>query len=282
MGNNTNPARHIFKTLVKTAAAAVAVMLVSCGGVINAIAFHPEKSYGHEKAALPPGFEDRFIITSDGVRLNCLLARDTGSARALVYFHGNAGNLDRQIGDLLALRAMGLSVLAVDYRGYGESTGRPSETGIYLDGEAAFRYVNDSLGFAERNIFIFGVSLGSAVAVNTAAEKNVAGLILVAPLSSGKDYARAHGLGPLLTASAGNSFDNAAKIGDLRCPLLVVHGTADEVIPLSMGYKLYSLAATQKEFVAIKGGHHGDLASEHGQEYWTAIHRFIKSIRNGQ
>lgn len=260
---------------------AIAVCIVQqCTAVINSIAFHPDTSNRSSPARIPPGITERFITTSDNVRLQCYITGDTASSYAALYLHGNAGNNDRQVGDLFGLAKMDLRVVGVDYRGFGKSAGRPSENGVYLDGAAALRFVRDSLGYLEKNIFVIGSSLGTAVAVNTVRRKTVAGLVLVAPLTTGRAYARALGFG-LLSLIAGHSFDTMSKIRDITSPLLVIHGTDDRLIPISMGREVYRAAATKKEFVEIEGGHHGDLAFVDSTAYWGAIFTFVATIRSG-
>lgn len=256
----------------------VLVFSLQCGVIVNSIAFHPDASslFSHDR--LPRGIEERFITSSDGIRLQCYIVRDTGKTYAALYCHGNSGNNDWQISDLVSISKMGLTVVSVDYRGFGKSSGRPSEKGIYLDAMAGFLYVVDSLKVKESNIFIIGSSLGTAAAINTARNKDIAGLVLVAPFTTGKAYADAHGFGALALAAV-HSFDNMSKIGEIQCPLLVIHGTRDEIIPFSMGKALFTQANTRKTFVAIDGGHHGDLAVVDENKYWGAISDFINLFK---
>jgi uncharacterized protein len=251
---------------------------IFCTPLINTVAFHPEMSRNVSAGPIPPEVTQRYIVTADKVRLRCFLVRDTGERFAALYFHGNSSTIDQNLDDLLRMSTLGLNIFCVDYRGFGKSQGRPSEKGVYIDGLTAYRYMEDSLGFAQKNIFIIGISIGTAVAINTALGKNLAGIVLVAPLTSGKAYARTHGFG-LLSLAAAKSFDNADKIKGIQCPLLVIHGSEDRLIPVSMGRKVFENAPIHKEFVEIKGGHHADLSS-YDDEYWGSIDEFIKSAKN--
>ena len=252
-------------------------LLASCTPLINRVAFHPEMAREVAPDYAPSGVEQRFIMTPDKVRLRCLLVRDMASHYAALYFHGNASNIDQNFEDLLHLSKMGLTVFGVEYRGFGPNQGHPSEKGVYADGLAAFRYVVDSLGFDEKHVFLIGVSLGTTVAEKTAMGKDIAGLVLVAPLTTGKAYAWIHGLG-LLALAAGNSFDNTGNIRKIKCPLLVIHGSDDRLIPISMGKRVFANATCQKEFVEIKGGHHEDLSTLDPEKYWGSIEKFVNTI----
>jgi fermentation-respiration switch protein FrsA (DUF1100 family) len=192
----------------------------------------------------------------------------------LIYFHGNAGNIGQRLPDLLTLAEMGLNVLGVGYRGYGQSSGRPSEAGIYTDGRAALAYARESLGVPAERILLLGRSIGSTVAVETARDRPLAGVILVTPLTSARAVARASGFGPLARL-AGPAFDNLSKIKGVESPLLVVHGTADEVIPFDQGRELHAAANPPKQFVPIAGAGHNDISLKTEGAYWQAIEDFI-------
>lgn len=224
----------------------VAVMLTAaCSSVVNRVAFQPERVFTVDDALLPPGVQRVFIPTAGGERLEALVVRpaDPGS-NLVLYFHGNAGNLSQRLHDLGSIaRTTHATVFGVSYRGYGASTGRPSERAIYQDGAAAVRYATVELGFSEPQIFLFGVSLGSAVAVHTAMDRELAGVILITPMTSGRELARAHHQGSLAWL-AGNAFDSLSKVSRLRAPVLVIHGTLDEVIPFRMGQELFAAIPT--------------------------------------
>ena len=178
---------------------------------------------------------------------------------------------------MLQLHQAGVSVIGVSYRGYGKSEGEPSEEGVYLDGKAIFQYAVEQMGFSMENIIIFGRSIGTTVAINIAQNKNIAGVILVTPFTSGKDQAEAGGLGAI-SSLAGDSFDNISKVGNIESPLLVIHGTSDRIIPYSMGKEIFEHARVAKKFVTIKGANHNNLHDVYEQEYWLPIIRFIKKV----
>jgi len=169
-------------------------------------------------------------------------------------------------------------VIGVSYRGYGKSNGDPTEEGVYQDGQAIFQYAVEQMGFSKEKIIIFGRSIGTAVAINTAQNEKIRGVILVTPMTDGKDQAKAGGLGPI-SSLAGNSFDNISKVGNIESPLLVIHGTNDQIVPYSMGEAIFNRANVKKKFVRIKSANHNDLQDAYGKEYWPPIIEFIKNER---
>jgi uncharacterized protein len=252
------------------------ILTASCPWMINGCAFHPDRRDLPNAAQLPPGIEEIYIPTEDGVRLQCYwLARPT-SHWVLIYFMSNTGNIAQRIPDLMHLADLGLNVLGAGYRGFGKSTGSPSELGLYMDGRAELKYVLRR-GFKMGQVILLGRSLGSAVAVEIAMDQPLGGLILVSPLTSGKAMALAHGFGPL-AYFIGDAYDNLDRIGRIRCPLLILHGTQDEAAPIGMARRLYAAAPAPKRFIAIPGGHHSYLSRFAPHRYWSAIRDFIAGL----
>jgi len=255
------------------------LVLTACGPLTDFLAFHPDGSYILPSEALPPGTEEIFLEANDGVRIQALHLRDPSSDTVTIYFHGNAGNIYHRLDDYQHLRRLGTSVFAVSYRGYAKSRGWPHEAGIYRDGKAAFDHVTTVMGIPPSRIFILGRSIGSTVATDLAQSKDIAGLILVSPLSSARDQASAMGLG-FAAPLAGEAFENAEKIKRLIAPLLVIHGTRDRTVPIGMGRKVFDAANGQKSFHAIEGAGHNDLSTRFADSYWTAMAGFIERFSN--
>lgn len=269
---------HRKKAFYALAILALALGVSACKQLVSHMTFHPDKFNIVPDDRLPTDIKQVFITTTDKVRIHGLYFPSPGSNTVLIYFHGNAGNIYHRIPDLDRLRNYGINVLGISYRGYGKSEGSPSEKGIYLDGEAAFNYVTNELSFLTENVLLFGRSIGSTVAVNLAQDKPIRALILVTPLTTGKEVARANGI-HLLAPLAGNAFNNQEKIENLRAPLLVVHGTNDRVIPLTLGKTLYEKAAVTKRFAKIEGADHNNLQSQYALAYWAAIENFLMDYR---
>ena len=219
--------------------------------------------------------------STDGVRLvGWLMRAPTDTAgRWLLICHGNGGNLSEagRPSHYAGLRALGLNLLAFDYRGYGESGGTPSEAGLYRDADAAWGYLTGSLRVPAGRIVIFGHSLGSAVAVELATRVPAAGLILDGALSSVTERAQeAYPYVPVRWI-ARSRYPSIERIGRLTLPKLFLHARADEVIPFAHGRRLYRAAPPPKEFVALAGGH-ADAFERDSAVYFGAIARFLGEL----
>ncbi|MFT6908570.1 MAG: fermentation-respiration switch protein FrsA (DUF1100 family) [Oleiphilaceae bacterium] len=247
-----------------------------CKEIVNKLAFHPDNINVIPENSLPDGIEEFSVETEDHIKIRGLYLPAKESDKVVIYFHGNAGNIYHRIPSLIQLRKFGLNVVGVSYRGYGKSEGEPTEDGVYLDGKATFDYVSKGLGFSHKNIIVIGRSIGTTVAINTAQNKDIAGLILVTPLSSGKAHANAGSLSSV-SFLAGDSFNNMSKMNNIKTSILVIHGTKDRVIPYSMGKEIFDAANTRKKFVTIDGAGHNNLHDVYGEEYWVPILNFLKS-----
>ena len=243
----------------------------------------------HTLAPAPPALglapERVEIPSSEGVTLVAWVirapARET-AGRWLLICHGNAGNLSDagRPEHYAGLRALGLNLLAFDYRGYGESGGAPSEAGLYRDAEAAYGYLRDTLEVPPARIILFGHSLGSAVAVELATRVPAAGLVLDGALIS--VIARAQEVYPYVPVRwvARSRFASIEKIGRVGIPKLFLHARQDDVVPIAHGRRLYDAAPFPKTFVALAGGH-GDAFEADSAVYFGAIARFLETLHQG-
>lgn len=247
------------------------LILHGCKPVVNKMAFHPDNENVLSTDQLPSNVQEIFIETEDQVKIQSYFIPNKSSDKILIYFHGNAGNICHRLPDLMQISSFGINVLGISYRGYGKSQGKPSEKGIYIDGKATLNYATQRLGFSINNVTLLGRSIGTTVAINTSQNLNIGGLILVTPLTSGKDHAKAAGLG-FISSLAGNSFNNIDKIVNVSCPILIIHGTQDNVIPFEMGKRIYNKAKTKKQFVKIEGADHNNLSTKYKERYWPPIY----------
>jgi len=225
------------------------------------------------------------IRSGDGVRLVAWVIRAPATdtrGRWLLICHGNAGNLSDagRPEHYAGLRALGLNLLAFDYRGYGESSGSPSEAGLYRDAEAAYEYLRDTLRVPPERIVLFGHSLGSAVAVELATRVPAAGLVLEGALLS--VIARAQEVYPYVPVRwiARSRYASIDRIGRLRLPKLFLHARADDVIPLAHGRRLFDAAPPPRTFVALAGGH-GDAFEADSAAYFGAVDQFLQDLFAG-
>jgi len=230
--------------------------------------FSPPESYGLQ-------VEEVWVTASDGAKLNAWFLPNATSPKVLLCFHGNAENIGYGLGRLKVFARLGVNLLALDYRGYGKSEGSPDEAGVYRDAEAAYRYLVEGRGFEPKNIILYGQSLGGAVAIDLASRRACGGLIVESSFTSAREMARRMFLIPLLEYVPKSRFDCVAKIANVRAPSLIIHGTRDEVVPFSMGQKLYQAAPEPKSFLPIQGAGHNDILLLAGDVYLERLRLFI-------
>ena len=222
-------------------------------------------------------FEDVELTTTDGVRLHGWNIPHPRATRTLLFFHGNAGNISHRGDSIAIFRRLGLSVLIIDYRGYGNSEGKPSEAGLYLDASAAWSHLVSERGIAPGQIILFGRSLGASVAADLASRVNPGALVLESAFSSARDLAR-H-LYPVLHPAVclRFDFDAARRLARARCPVLVMHSRDDEIIPYALGRRLFEAAPSPRRFLDLVGDHNaGFLASQPAYELGLAA--FIATL----
>ncbi len=225
-----------------------------------------------------PG-EDVFMTASDGVRIHGWYVTPPGARMTILWFHGNAGNLEDRRGMLHDLRALPANVLVVDYRGYGRSEGKPSEEGLYRDARAAWDWL--AARTPPGKIVILGKSLGAAPACDLAAQVSCGGLVVQSGFTSAPDMAWR--VLPLFPARyfMRTKFDNLSRVPRIRCPKLFVHSRSDEIIPFSMGERLHAAAAEPKECAWFDGAGHNDLWIVHEREYYARLARFLERCEKG-
>jgi uncharacterized protein len=199
----------------------------------------------------------------------------------LLYLHGNGSNNGDGVDLAAAFHQLGLSVLLLDYRGYGKSDRIfPNETRVYEDAEAAWNYLTHEQKIIPENIFVYGHSLGGAIAIELATKHpEMAGLIVTGTFTSIRNIVNLNSLLQIFPLNwlLTQHFDSIAKIKSLQVPLLIIHGTADEVIPVAMGQKLYAAAPEPKQLVVIPGGDHNNLFRVGGQQYLSNLQQFIQT-----
>lgn len=222
-------------------------------------------------------FEDARFTAEDGTRLHGWFMERGPRDPVMLVCHGNAGNISYRLDKARIFREAGASIFLFDYRGYGQSGGSPTEQGTYQDAEAAYRYLTKTKRVPPERIVFYGESLGCGVAVELALRRRPAGLILDSGFTSVADMGKT--LFPRLPIEkiARFRYDSLSKISRVQCPVLVMHSSQDEIIPFSMGRRLFEAAPEPKSFFEMKGGHNEGFL-ETGQDYASAIWRFLKKI----
>jgi|HubBroStandDraft_5_1064220.scaffolds.fasta_scaffold83494_2 fermentation-respiration switch protein FrsA (DUF1100 family) len=220
---------------------------------------------------------DIWVDTADGVRIHAWWIPCDGAWFATLHLHGNGGNITHRYPQYHEIQAAGSAILALDYRGYGKSQGRPTERGLYRDADAAYDYLLKS-GFRPERIIIHGESLGTAVAVNLAARRPCAAVVLEAPFTSAKDVAQTvvPVIGPMLIWG----FDSRSIIGRIHAPVFFIHGDRDKVIPLRLGQNLFAAASQPKSFWLVPGAGHNDIAETAGASYPQYLRSIYERLRN--
>jgi hypothetical protein len=245
---------------------------------VESMIFYPTRGVAVTPEQLGVSGEEVFFAAEDGVRIHAFYLPSPGAHRALLFFHGNAGNASHRLPNAADLVRLGCSVLVVDYRGYGLSEGRATEAGVYADARAGLRHLIEQRGFPESRVIVFGRSLGGAVAVDLAQERNLAGVILESTFPSIADVVASGLGGAWLGALAGKRFDSASKIGRIRAPLLFFHGDRDEVIDYKLGRQLFDAAPEPKAFETVHGAGHNNLTQIGGRPYFERIGKFLDEI----
>ena len=240
--------------------------------------FFPEKELRGSPAQLGLSFEDVEFQAGDGVRLHGWFVPGDGDI-TWIWFHGNAGNISDRLENLMLLHNhLGANIFLFDYRGYGRSGGRASEEGTYRDARGALDYVRSRQEVNPAKIVYFGRSLGAAVAAWLATQHSPHGLILESPFTSVKDMAKRAYPGLPLYLLVRTKYDSLARIGDVTCPVLVLHGDRDETVPFSHGKKLFDAANEPKRFYSIAGAGHNDTYIAGQEPYFRAMADFLKSL----
>jgi len=229
----------------------------------------------------PPSYDasDKRILTflgTDSNTISAIYLPATSNNFTIFFCHGNAEDIGNRIPFFEMLNELGFGVFCFDYRGYGLSTGKPSEKKTYADSETAFAYLTNNLGVPPKKIILHGQSLGGGVVVPLAAKNNVAGLILE---SSFVTAFRVLTRIPILPF---DKFKNIDKIKKVNCPVLIIHGIKDMVIAPWHGKKLFEAANEPKVSYWVKDAGHNNLILVAGSEYFKKIMEFTTKIAIGE
>lgn len=273
----------VFKLLTAVAAAygALAVLLFAYQ---PRLVFQPNFQ-GRALEATPDAigldYRDVSIATDDGETLHGWWVPHADARATMLFSHGNAGNISHRLESLRQFHQLRLNVLMYDYRGYGQSTGKPSEAGLYRDIDAAWRWLVDDRGLAPSRIVLSGRSLGGAVTAGLAARVEPACVILESTFTSVPDLgAELYPWLPVRLLSRVR-LDARAHVADIAAPLLIVHSRDDEIVPYAHARKLHTAADGSAELLAISGGHNtGFVDSE--ASYIEGLDAFLEGCLAGR
>jgi uncharacterized protein len=225
--------------------------------VQRALMYFPETARTPPAAAGLPSAEEILLDTADGEKLVAWHLPPRDDRPVVLYLHGNGGALRHRAGRFLALTADGTGLVAIDYRGFGGSSGGPSETGLLIDAATAYGFA--AARYPAARIAVWGESLGTGVAVGLAAERPIGRLVLEAPFTSAVDLAaRRYPFVPVRWLMK-DQFRSDLRIASIAAPLLVLHGARDTVVPIEYGERLFGLAREPKRLVRFPDGEHEGL-----------------------
>ena len=249
--------------------------------LLNSLLFLPSRAIADTPAAAGLPFRELAIETEDGEKLHgWWIEPSSPSAGHVLLCHGNGGNIGDRVLQARLLAEAGLGGLLFDYRGYGRSSGRPTEAGTYRDARAALGALLEETGGAASEIIYLGESLGGAVALELALEEPPRGLILQSAFTSVREMARLHypfiprGIVP-------DAYPSLSLIPGLRAPLLVLHGERDEVVPAAHGEALFAAAPDPKRLHVFPGLGHNDLIALAGSAYSELLRSWLGDLDRG-
>jgi fermentation-respiration switch protein FrsA (DUF1100 family) len=247
------------------------------GALESKLVFFPYKGEDETPASLGIPYTSILLTTSDGERIVAWQLEPAQPIADVVYFHGNGGNLSVWMPVLATLHALKLRVLAIDYRGYGRSSGTPSEDGVYRDAEAAVRHAA-AHRTPVRPLIFWGRSLGAPIAASATRVVAPDGLVLESAFADKAAVIRSQPVLRALNVFASYRFSTAEMLRDFRKPILVIHGDRDSIVPYSLGEELYERLAGPKQFLRLPGADHNDFFDISRDAYWKPVLDFAGGL----
>ncbi len=240
----------------------------------SAMVFHPTRPVEDTPASAGLAFEDVPLRTADGETLGAWFIPADAPRATLIMCHGNGGNIGHRVDAIRFFHGLGLNVLIFDYRGYGTSTGQPSEEGVHRDAQAAWQHLVGERGIPAGRIIVFGRSLGGAVAARLARDARPAGLVIEAAFTSVPDMGAS--LYPFLPVRllCRYRLSTADCLPAVTCPVLVAHSPDDSLVPYRQGLALFNAARPPKRMVKLSG-EHNDGESFFSDSYRQELDSFI-------
>lgn len=251
----------------------ISILAVGC---LNSLIYHPDTSIIKTFDPQIP-IEDVYITVNSTVTIHGWHIHSDPALFTLLYFHGNGGNISNRIEKIQLIHSIPLSIFIIDYRGYGKSTGTPSEQGLYTDALSAFKYLTTVKNIPSQKIILYGESLGGAVAAYCAAQTKIAALILDSAFTNTSSMVKHHSVW-ILSLLFTENFSTIDSIASLDLPILILHSKEDEVAPFYMGRELYNKCpSTKKYFVELKGSHNTNFITD-ASTFKKSIQEFVQSL----
>jgi fermentation-respiration switch protein FrsA (DUF1100 family) len=244
--------------------------------LVSRFIYYPEPHWMATPGQFGLEAEELCLNPEPGVQLHAWFFPRTPPLATLLFCHGNAGNVSHRLENVYYLLETGFQVLLFDYRGYGQSSGQPSEQGLYRDAAAAWSHLLERPGTAGAPRLIFGRSLGGAVAVELATRVEADGLLIESTFTSIHTLARL--MFPLPLPDLPVKYDSLSKIAQIGMPLLAIHGQEDELIPFADGRALFDAALDPKVWYPIPGAGHNDTYLVGGEGYFRRLAAFASGL----
>ena len=239
--------------------------------------YSPGKELVATPAAIPLNYEEVALRIDENTRIHGWWIPHPKADFTLLFFHGNTGNISHRLESISLFHDMELSVLIMDYQGYGLSDGKPGEEGTYLDAETAWNYLVDEKQINPGNIIIFGRSLGGAVAAWLATRVRAGALILESTFTSVVEIGRHYYPYLPISVITRIHYPSIERIASVSAPLLIIHSRDDDVIPYAHGRRLFDASTGNKTFLDIKGNHNSGFLTS-GIDYTNGIQQFIERL----
>jgi fermentation-respiration switch protein FrsA (DUF1100 family) len=259
--------------LVLAALVAALAVFVGCSSLDDVFVFQPNKAIDTQPLPNDAKVEEVILRLPNGTPIHARWFPAQSSPDAIVFCHGNAGNLSDRTRTVMQVReSTGESVLVFDYPGYGRSGGVPDEPGLYAAADAAYDWLTQKQGIEPRRVTLMGESLGAGVAVDLATRRPHRALVLLKPFTSIPELAHEKVVWFPAKSLMASRFDNISKIARCTHPVLIVHGTTDHVIPLTHGERLFAAAREPKQFLPLPNVDHNDPLPP---EFYAELRNFL-------
>lgn len=249
-------------------------LLLLLSGCVSGAIYYPLRQIRHTPADANLAYEDVVVTTEDNMKISCWWVPAANPRGTVLFCHGNGGNIGSYLDSVAVGNRLGLNVFIFDYRGYGNSEGSPSEQGIYLDADAAYRYLTEIRKIAPQSIIVWGRSLGGAIAARTASVHETGLLILESTFTTLKSLVRDLFGWTTSRFVSKNAYNTLEYLKGVSCPVLIVHSPDDELVPFHHAKELYGSIKGPKSFAEIRGSHNkGFIESQ--DVFVSSINDFI-------
>ena len=268
---------NYFTTIVLALVSFYVLLLTIVFSFQRNLLYHPSADNYHKDEVTnePTEIEKVKITTVDNINLVAwFYNKNIEKFKTILFFHGNAGSLENRTYKLNHFKDLNVNFLIIAWRGFSGNAGKPSETGLYRDAASAIKWLKLK-GVNEKNIILYGESLGTGVAIEVAQNKNYAGVILESPFTSMLNIGKKHYPYFPVRFLLKDKFESYKKITNISVPVLIIHGKVDKIVPFAMGKKMYELANEPKFFYSQE---YGDHMVDYDEKLLLALKKFIQSL----